>query len=758
MKNTFTTLALLSFVAILSHAQKIVITPSMLTNIVAKGNENVLIDEQNLDPKTTPNNKPKSNKFTIEESNGAINPLYLPMEVVIDLKREYDLTDIYFYFLNGSTDSIFFYAGTPKNWGTTFVLGKPMNGYDTWVGTPVTIKTRYLKIKIKTHEVQIREIMLYGSSTAAVVPDPTPTGTPPVPKTMWNLAGSNVFEDGWADSILAVSGSHRVYYDLRWFDFDLTTPYPNNKYTFGKFNLDSRNLDNFFKAWKQKNIHQVLTIKENSERFIVANGNANNSHLWKPIANNANAENPAAYLEHADAMYQIAARYGATAVALSNLRVNTVVSPALSGLNYINYIENGNENNKNWIDRKSYWTPFEYAAMSSADCDGHEGTMGARLGMKTADPTMKLVMAATISPDTAYVKAMAFWTTHFRTDKKFVWDVINIHHYSNNGGGQTGDFNTGVSPEQDNLLKKLKETVAFCRKYWPSKEVWWSEFGYDLSLDSPQHTPIISGQNAEKVQANMIVRSFLIAAAAGIDRAQQYMLRHALFKANYPGLFNSCGLVEEGGYDAGFGGIVPPKPHPSWYAMYTMRNALKNFVFDKVETSGNNNVYVYKFKHQTLADSVAYALWCPTANNTTVTGYALSIPQLTSATKVEYADKNKKGVRGSLTASGGAVTVNVSESPMYVLAKLSTNSVNVETETIYKSMLLVSPNPCQDILNVNATIQGTFEIFDLNGKMVQKQLLPLGSTNLDVSQLRKGIYTCRFQTQHGSESTKFIKE
>lgn len=672
MRRIVYLVAIISFFFSPGFSQKITLNPSMLTNITAKGNDEVLVDEQAaMDPKISAGIKPVSDRFTIEEPSGAINPLYLPMEVVIDLKRNYTLTDIYFYFLNGSTDSVFFYTGTPTNWGSSFLLAKPTNGYDTWRGYPVSVTTRYLKIKIKSTGVQLREIMLYGTTIETEVPDPLPAGQIPLRKRIWDFAGSNIFEDGWNDSILDVSGTHRIYYDLRWFDYDMTNPFPTNNYSYGKFDSGARTLDGFFKRWKDKGIHTLLTLKENSERFISDNGNAANSNIWKPISNNANAEDPLSYIEHADAMYQVAGRYGATIVPLSNLRVNTSVSPAKSGLDYINYIENGNENNKNWQDRKSYWTPYEYAAMSSADCDGHEGTMGINLGMKKADPTMKLVMAATISPDTAYIKAMAHWTKYFRTDKQFIWDVINIHHYSNDGGGQSGVFTTGVTPEQDDVYNKLKKTVQFCRKYWPEKEVWWSEFGYDLNSSSPQHTPVVTGQTAEQVQANLIVRCFLIGAAAGIDRMQQYMLRHSYFEASVGGLFNSSGLVNHGGYSSVTSSITPIVPHPSWYAMFTMRNTLKNYVFDKIEVSGDPNVYVYKFKHITATDSVAYALWCPTSNNTVVTNYSLAVPDLIAATKVNFLDLSKTGAESSLVVSNGNVVLDVSEAPAYVLGKIT---------------------------------------------------------------------------------------
>ncbi|MFQ3575961.1 MAG: T9SS type A sorting domain-containing protein [Cytophagales bacterium] len=740
-------------------AQKITVRGDMVTNLTAFGNERFLFDEQNLNPKSQPSDKATSERFTIQESNGAINPIFLPMEVVVDFKRSFSLTDVYFFFLNGSSDSIFFYSGTPNNWSNTPFVAKPTTGYNEWIATVVNVNTRYVKIVMKKATLHVKEVIFYGTSTQTEAANPPVTGTAPAPKSMWDFAGSNIFEDGWEDSLLAVSGSHRIYYNLNWIDEDLTA-FPNNKYTFGKFNSATRNLDNFFANWKQKNIHLFLCLKENSQRYINSTGNAPKSNLWKPIAPNANPALPASYLEHADAFYQVAARYGSTTVPTGNLRVNTAISPVRTGLNTINYIENGNENNKGWEGRAAYWTPYEYAAMSSADYDGHEKTMGDKVGIKNADPNMKLVMAATIAPDTAYIKAMAHWTTHFRTDKKFIWDVINFHHYSNSVGGQIGDFNsgavTGVTPEADKLYEKLKEYVAFCRKYWPEKEIWWSEFGYDLHPSSPQRAPAISGQTVELTQANLIVRSILIAAAAGIDRVQQYMLRHANYLATSEGLYNTCGLVNNGNWDGTK--VVPPSPHISWYHMFTLRNALRNFVFDSEVSSGNANVKNFKFVHKTLRDSVAFVVWCPTSNNTTVNNFVVNGQKIQGARLVTPTNNSRRGNSTNLTVSNQNVTVNVSETPRYILAKVEgPNSISDPLSS--PKGLLIYPNPVEDEINFELpSEQCQVKITDMKGSTIIEFFSASSFAKVPTEILQKGIYLVSVQEKNGMKhSAKVVK-
>ena len=63
-------------------------------------------------------------------------------------------------------------------------------------------------------------------------------------------------------------------------------------------------------------------------------------------------------------------------------------------MNTLAYFENWNEENKWWKGRAAYFSPYEFAAMCSADYDGHRCAMGATVGVKNADPKALMVMAA----------------------------------------------------------------------------------------------------------------------------------------------------------------------------------------------------------------------------------------------------------------------------------------------------------------------------------------------------------------------------
>ncbi|MEL7005268.1 MAG: hypothetical protein AAFN93_21420, partial [Bacteroidota bacterium] len=54
-------------------------------------------------------------------------------------------------------------------------------------------------------------------------------------------------------------------------------------------------------------------------------------------------------------------------------------------------IEPGNEMNKDWITDREKASPRDMAAFLSAVIDGHMGLMGQGHGIRTADPSMKIV-------------------------------------------------------------------------------------------------------------------------------------------------------------------------------------------------------------------------------------------------------------------------------------------------------------------------------------------------------------------------------
>lgn len=168
-------------------------------------------------------------------------------------------------------------------------------------------------------------------------------------------------------------------------------------------------------------------------------------------------ENPNSYLAHAMSLWQHVARYGS---AKSTAEGGTIdpdlvhVAPGTSkeiGLNLIETYENGNELNLKGV------SGYEFAAMTSADYDGHMNSMKAWIhdtdiavnarngnyiytekatgkpysgvGVKNADPNAKLSIAGVGGLDLKFLEEMTEWFLTYRTAD----DYLDINYVLDGG-------------------------------------------------------------------------------------------------------------------------------------------------------------------------------------------------------------------------------------------------------------------------------------------------------------------------------------
>jgi len=263
-------------------------------------------------------------------------------------------------------------------------------------------------------------------------------------------------------------------------------------------------------------------------------------------------------------------------------------------------------------------------------------------------------MGGLAKPEIEYIKAMKLWADLNR-DGDFPADVINLHHYSNDAGGQGGQSTTGISPEADGLRERFQRIVEWRDRFLPDKEVWVSEFGYDTNPKSPQHAPAIGSADAEEVQGQWLVRSFLALAAAGVDRAQLYMLRDV--DRDSTTQYDSSGLTSEKGKH---------EPKRAWFYVAALKYILRGMRFEAEVPAGDASVRIYQFRSDDASPRRVYAVWCPTSSQTQVSGFSLDILNASAATLITLEPGNPQGCRASLTAENGKVTVDVSERPIFV--------------------------------------------------------------------------------------------
>jgi hypothetical protein len=618
----------------------------MVVNEAAHGNAFALFDEQDLagDPRAGSKAQPKT---TWSEG---VDKLYYPLTAFVDLGADYQMTDICVYDSNGVGD-FRVESGTPFHWKP--LLTDPLNNYLTWNSHAVDVRTRYLRFTIVDPGMNVPEIVLYGKALGPIQPAKAPAPKPHKRPTMDQFIGTNAFIDDPLDKMQAV-GFVREYHNWSWDagDGKADAPaYPNNLVAFNPSSAAGGNywfFDDYYAKLKNAGITVCPAIQGNVKWLA-----GDDAHMSDKVgAPGKDPSDPASYAAHADHMFQFAARYGAANVP-DNLLKLAANQPRKSGLGLLRYFENQNEPDAWWHGRAGYANPYELAAQCSADYDGHQKAMGVTFGVKNADPSAKLVLSGLAGVNLDYIKAMKVWADWNRHGD-FPADVINLHHYSNNAAGQTSG-QIGVCPEADGLKDMMKNVVDYCERELPGREVWLTEFGYDTHPASVQRAPAIGETSAEEVQARWIVRSYLVLAAAGVDRAAQFMLRDTNPKD--PTQFSTSGLVTQKG---------EWKPKPSWYYTATLKNRLTGMRFDGEVRSGNPQVWIYRFR----ADNGkgAYAVWCPKTENAKVSAFRL--PKLTaskSATLVEMVNGQTSGQASALAVTNGAVTVDVSERPVMIL-------------------------------------------------------------------------------------------
>ncbi|MES2733709.1 MAG: fibronectin type III domain-containing protein [Bacteroidota bacterium] len=523
--------------------------------------------------------------------------------------------------------------------------------------------TYYFALRVSDEVPNVSAISNIVSAKTTITPPPPPPPPPGSKITVDKFMGANAFVDDPISKMQAV-GFIREYHNWNWDEGDIWSGggnvnypgYPNNQIKWAPSQAGGGvwNFDTYYTSLKNAGLGVSPAI-QGSVKWL--HGGLNFGEDDKPIDEpGASTTNPNSYEKKSHHMFQYAARYGSTTVADNKLTL-APGQPRNTGMNLIKYIEDWNEQDKNWRGPNAEFSAQEYAAMASADYDGHAKTMhqgSGTFGVKNADPNMKMVMGGIFRLDLDYIKQMKAWFTANRADHKFAADVINLHYYSwkDDLGPQGGG--PALSPEESDFKGKLKPFVDYRNQHLPGVEVWVSEFGWDTNPGSPLAPPPIGPFDLQEIQGQWLVRAYLALAAAGVDRAQMYMLRDV--NPSDPTWFSTSGLV---------GPKDDWTPKKSWYYVSTMKKTLTNMLFLGEVASTDPNVLIYKFKDVNSANG-AYVVWAKTKSNYTV-NYSLTLAgAATTANKVEMVAGDADGVSTPLSITAGKVSVNVSERPVFI--------------------------------------------------------------------------------------------
>jgi len=367
------------------------------------------------------------------------------------------------------------------------------------------------------------------------------TNKKPSPK-FSNFLGINGFEwDFFDDSnsrvddgkvrIMQSFGGFRHYMDWEKIESE------KGRYTFNPTHSGGFNYDKVYELCQMNNI-DILACLKNCPPWLVNTYPKDLQDVDNvPAPYGLSHAKPSSYILQAKAAFQYAARYGNNKKVDSSLikvyrmqRWNGDLSNQVKiGLGYVHYMECDNEKDKDWKGPKGQQSPEEYAANMSAFYDGHKGTLGKDVGVKNADPSMKVVMAGLAFPNPKFVIRMINWCKKNRGynsngSVNLCFDIINYHFYNNDGTIAGKERTTGRPPERSEAGKVADSFVEMSAKYASNMDVWITESGYDVNEKSPQRAYKIKNKSALITQADWMLRSSFLYARHHLKKSFFYML------------------------------------------------------------------------------------------------------------------------------------------------------------------------------------------------------------------------------------------
>ena len=571
--------------------------------------------------------------------------------------------------------------GEPFAWNT--VATQTMDWYNSWraIKFDDPRPTRYLHFSSDYCDTGVSELALYGYKVSELTEEQKAKTAPKssaksVKLTAGQTAGSNVFIDDPMTAMMAL-GNAREYHNFSW----LLDSSGKVKFTQGTWG----DMDSFYSTMKDRGISIIPCFQGGST--VISGGEKANEI---PVPAGADTLDPESYAVHAQAMYQVAARYGSNKdIDLSTLNITDAQEPKV-GMGLLDALENCNEPNKSWAGKANYFTPYELAAMCSADYDGHEGTIP-NAGVKTADPDFRLAVGGLLSPESTlieYLDEMKLWFDYNRSDGKFAVDIINVHMGPGTYNVEDSDFRSRV--------RELKEWIA---KNAPGAELWISEFEIPMGDCEQEGVDAHDDENYQTKYAQRVARTYLAAMAEGVDRMTKFQLRD-----EGEGVYYNSGLV------TGKGEWSKKK---AWYYLSCMTNVLKNADF-KSETI-SDGVEMLEFKDR--SGDIIKCLWSPTNEDKTVKGYKVSAEGKSNA-YLTVPSELAEGTTSKLDITGGSVTVDVTETPVYLIFSGKEKTiVNGQNTQLRPKEISLSEDKSTEVCDLTAepsdsTLGRVYKMFD----------------------------------------------
>jgi hypothetical protein len=213
-------------------------------------------------------------------------------------------------------------------------------------------------------------------------------------------------------------------------------------------------------------------------------------------------------------------------------------------------------------------------------------------GLRAGDPALKIATcAANLGPSGRYSKSV-----DCLAGLDALWDILNVHCYAEAEPWPTWRRSWPEDPATG-FMENVSHVLKWRDGHAPGKQVWVTEFGYDAGTKpAPAAGDFSRWQGStEAQQAMWSVRSFLLLARLGVDRAHLYFFNDQ----DEPRVHGSSGITRNF------------EPKPAFYSLAWLQRSLGDYRFSRVEREDPGECYVYEFIHGADPRKRAWAVWKP---------------------------------------------------------------------------------------------------------------------------------------------------
>ncbi len=216
-------------------------------------------------------------------------------------------------------------------------------------------------------------------------------------------------------------------------------------------------------------------------------------------------------------------------------------------------------------------------------------------GLRKGDPKLHIVTCAMcLGKSGDYAKSV-----DCIKDLDSLWDILNIHIYAQVEGWPTWKRSYPEDPAT-HWIETLTKMIAWRDEHAKGKELWVTEFGFDAGTKPPPPKGDFAKWqgSTEEQQATWLVRSFLLLARYGVDRAHIYFFDDK----DEPHVHGSSGITRNF------------KPKPAYHSLAWLQASLGDYRFVRVEREDAGECYAYEFVNGTNPRQRVWAIWKPSGS------------------------------------------------------------------------------------------------------------------------------------------------